>query len=93
MPALLWTALIRPKRDKVFSMAAFDLVVARHVTGDAEMIGAQFGGDAFDTFAVNGHDDDIGARGGVSLGAITPDAAGAAREKNDFIFKQRIHGK
>ncbi len=52
------------------------------------MIRAKFGRNTFDPVLITGNNDDFCAFGGVRLGAVAPDAARAAGEKNNFIFEQ-----
>jgi hypothetical protein len=57
------------------------------------MIRAKFGRDIFNPVPVNGDNNDFRTSGGIRLGAVTPDAAGAAGEKNYLVFELRIHFK
>ena len=68
-------------------------IVTSDVANDAEMIRAKFGHDAFHPVFVNGNNNDFRTSGCICLGAVTPDAARATGEKNNFIFELRLHFK
>ncbi len=70
------------------------LLIASDIANDSHVIRTKLRRDRFNSLPVAGGDHYFCAFVSVGLGAVTPNAAGSAGEKNDFVFEKRsVHGK